>query len=292
MFTGRMRIRVPGIFAPSESDTPSFGCTVRIELVRLHADRALGLEREVRHRLQRHRDLGDLAGEPLAGAQVDRHARPAPVVDLEPQRHVGLRAASRPARPPRRGSRPPPCPRPCRPCSGRARPRPPRGGATAWSTFTFSSRTSSASNVTGGSMHSRLSSWSMWFWTRSRSAPDAVVVARAPADAHVLGRRDLDVVDEVAVPDRLEHAVREPERQHVLDRLLPQVVVDPVDLRLVEHRQHLAVQRPAPRPAGCRTASRSPRARRPPCACRARARRASRRSARRSWAPSRGRRSG
>ena len=28
MFTGRMRIRVPGIFAPSDSDTPSLGCTV------------------------------------------------------------------------------------------------------------------------------------------------------------------------------------------------------------------------------------------------------------------------
>ena len=30
MFTGRMRMREPGIFAPSESDTPSLGCTVRI----------------------------------------------------------------------------------------------------------------------------------------------------------------------------------------------------------------------------------------------------------------------
>ena len=28
MFTGRMRMRVPGILAPSESDTPSFGCIV------------------------------------------------------------------------------------------------------------------------------------------------------------------------------------------------------------------------------------------------------------------------
>ena len=30
MFTGRIRMREPGIFAPSESETPSFGCTVRI----------------------------------------------------------------------------------------------------------------------------------------------------------------------------------------------------------------------------------------------------------------------
>ena len=28
MFTGRIRIRVPGTFAPSESETPSLGCTV------------------------------------------------------------------------------------------------------------------------------------------------------------------------------------------------------------------------------------------------------------------------
>jgi len=45
------------------------------------------------------------------------------------------------------------------------------GGVIAWSTFTFSSRTSFAVNVTGGSMHSRHSSCSMWFWTRSRNAP-------------------------------------------------------------------------------------------------------------------------
>ena len=30
MFTGRMRIREPGIFAPSEIDTPSLGCMVMI----------------------------------------------------------------------------------------------------------------------------------------------------------------------------------------------------------------------------------------------------------------------
>ena len=77
----------------------------------------------------------------------------------------------------------------------------------------------------------------MWFWTRSRSAPGAVVVAGARADAEVLGRGDLDVVDVVAVPHRLEHAVGEPERQQVLDRLLAQVVVDAEDLALVEDRR-------------------------------------------------------
>ena len=61
-----------------------------------------------------------------------------------------------------------------------------------------------------------------------------VVVAGARADADVLGRGDLDVVDVVAVPDRLEHVVREPERHHVLDGLLAQVVVDAEDLLLAE----------------------------------------------------------
>ena len=108
------------------------------------------------------------------------------------------------------------------------------GGVIACSTLTFSSRTLSASKDAGGSMHTSVSSCSMWFCTRSRSAPALVVVAGARADADVLGRGDLDVVDVVAVPDRLEHVVREPERHHVLDGLLAQVVVDAEDLALAE----------------------------------------------------------
>jgi hypothetical protein len=51
------------------------------------------------------------------------------------------------------------------------------------------------------------------------------------------------VVDVVAVPDRLEQAVREPKREHVLDRLLAEEVVDPEDALLVEDRVHDRVQR-------------------------------------------------
>ena len=69
-----------------------------------------------------------------------------------------------------------------------------------------------------------------------------VVVAGAGSDAEVLGRRDLDAVDVVAVPQRLEHAVGEAERQHVLDRLLAQVVVDAEDLLLIEGREHAPVE--------------------------------------------------
>ena len=46
------------------------------------------------------------------------------------------------------------------------------GGVIASRTLTFSSRTLSASNDAGGSMHTSVSSWSMWFCTRSRNAPE------------------------------------------------------------------------------------------------------------------------
>ncbi len=42
------------------------------------------------------------------------------------------------------------------------------------------------------------------------------------------------MVDVLAVPERLEEAVREAEDEEVLDRLLAEVVIDPEDLRLVE----------------------------------------------------------
>ena len=53
-------------------------------------------------------------------------------------------------------------------------------------------------------------------------------------DAVLFGDGHLHVVDVAAVPDRLEDAVGEPERQDVLDGLLPEVVIDAVDLRLAQ----------------------------------------------------------
>ena len=79
----------------------------------------------------------------------------------------------------------------------------------------------------------------MWFGTMSRSAPALVVVAAAPLDADRLGHRDLHVVDVTAVPDRLEDAVGEAEDQQVLDGLLPEVVIDAVDLLLAEQAAQL-----------------------------------------------------
>ena len=72
---------------------------------------------------------------------------------------------------------------------------------------------------------------------------DAVVVPGPAADADVLGHRDLHVVDVAAVPDRLVQRVGEPQRQHVLDGFLAQVVVDPEHRVRREHGAQRLVQR-------------------------------------------------
>jgi hypothetical protein len=60
--------------------------------------------------------------------------------------------------------------------------------------------------------------------------PGVLVEAGATVQGQRLGHVDLHVVDVVAVPDRLEQAVGEPEREDVLRRLLAEEVVDPEDL--------------------------------------------------------------
>ena len=63
------------------------------------------------------------------------------------------------------------------------------------------------------------------------------------AEAQRLGHVDLHMVDEVSIPDRLEQAVGEAERQDVLRRFLAQKVVDPEDLLFGEDFMQLGVQR-------------------------------------------------
>ncbi len=65
----------------------------------------------------------------------------------------------------------------------------------------------------------------------------------AAFDADGFGRRDLHVVDVVAIPDVLEDAVREAEDEDVLHRLLAQVVIDAEDLVFVEDLVDVIVQR-------------------------------------------------
>jgi hypothetical protein len=77
-----------------------------------------------------------------------------------------------------------------------------------------------------------------------------LVERRAALDPDRLGDGDLHVVDELAVPDRLEDPVREAKREHVLHRLLAQVVVDAKDLALVEVAVKLVVEPARARPVG------------------------------------------
>ena len=51
-------------------------------------------------------------------------------------------------------------------------------------------------------------------------------------DAERLCNRDLDMLDVIAPPQRLEDAVRKAQDHDVLDRLFAEEMIDPVDLVL------------------------------------------------------------
>ena len=70
-----------------------------------------------------------------------------------------------------------------------------------------------------------------------------LVEADAIADVERLRHVDLHMVDEIAVPDRLEQAVGEAEGEDVLRRLLAEEMVDAEDLVLGEHLVQLGVER-------------------------------------------------
>ena len=84
-------------------------------------------------------------------------------------------------------------------------------------------------------------------------ADRADLLVEAPPASHpeVLGHRQMHRRDVLAVPDRLKERVSEPEVGDVLDRLLAQIVIDPVHLLLGEHR----VQHAAQLARGCQIAS-------------------------------------
>ena len=70
-----------------------------------------------------------------------------------------------------------------------------------------------------------------------------VVIAAAAADGERFRDRDLDVVDVVAIPDRLEQAVGEAQHQDVLHRLLAEIMIDAENLILFEDAEQFLVER-------------------------------------------------
>ena len=71
-----------------------------------------------------------------------------------------------------------------------------------------------------------------------------VVVAAAQFDPEFLGHGDLHVFDIPAIPDGLEDAVAKPENHDVLHGLLPEVVINAVDLPFGDVRGQIGVQFP------------------------------------------------
>ena len=69
-----------------------------------------------------------------------------------------------------------------------------------------------------------------------------IVEAASAFDTEAFGHGDLHAADVVAVPQRLQHGVGEPQMQDVLHRQLAQEAIDPVQLRFCEDRAQHGVQ--------------------------------------------------
>ena len=71
-----------------------------------------------------------------------------------------------------------------------------------------------------------------------------VIVTAAIFHSHGFRRGNLDVVDVAPVPDRLENGVGETENHDILHRLFAEIVIDSVNLLLIQHFMHSAVEFP------------------------------------------------
>ena len=171
-------------------------------------------------------------GQPLAGAQVERHAGPAPVVDVGAQRDEGL-GVGRPAALVGVGRRPA-CPRP-RPAlywprtlqllRRRARERPQRAQHLD---LLVAHRVGVERRPAAPSPPGRAAAACGSAPCRAARRTRRSRRQRSPTPIG-LGHGDLHVVDRQVVPERLEQGVGEAQRDQVLHRLLAEVVVDAED---------------------------------------------------------------
>ena len=73
--------------------------------------------------------------------------------------------------------------------------------------------------------------------------PRRVIESTAAPDRQRLGHRDLDVIDVVPVPNRLEQSVGEAQHEDILDRFLSEIMIDAVDLMLFEDSKQFVIER-------------------------------------------------
>jgi hypothetical protein len=90
MLTSRISIWVPGTFAPNRSVDALVGLDPHHQRVLPSSSVSVAVNGRCGAGLKHERDLGDPARHPLGGAQVERDARPAAVVDVDADGGVGL----------------------------------------------------------------------------------------------------------------------------------------------------------------------------------------------------------
>src|SRR5271157_562433 len=72
-----------------------------------------------------------------------------------------------------------------------------------------------------------------------------LVIEGAPAlDSEILCHRDLHALDMLAIPERIQERIREAKEHYIVDRPLPEIVVDAEDRRLVEGSQKDSIEPP------------------------------------------------
>ena len=180
-------------------------------------------------------DLGGAAAHHLAAPQVERHALPPPVVDLQADRSEGRGLAGR---------------RHARLIEVAAvltsNPRP-RHLAQVERPDRLEHLHLLIPDGAGVKSHRRLhrghhQELEQVVLKHVAEHARVVVVAATTAHRHLLGHGDLHMVDVAAVPDRFENRVGEPQREDVLHRLLTEIVIDAKHLTFVEHAVQMFVE--------------------------------------------------
>jgi hypothetical protein len=230
---GRVQVdRAPGLFGQRGQLQPQAGVRVdpQHDLVGFRPGR-LGKEGQPGRATQEQPHLGDPARQRLAGPQEDRDVGPAPVVDLQPQRHVGL------------------------------------GGRTGGYAGDLGVPLVLAADVVlraggrHGAKHFRLLVLRVVGAIPGRRVhrdqrqhlqqvvldhvaqrADGVVERSAALDAEVLGHRDLHAGHALAVPQFGQRHVGEPQVLQLDDRFLAEEVIEAQDLALAQQPVQAGVQ--------------------------------------------------